>query len=109
MNDAFYKTQTPAVKTVDGKSLARRLPYLSDYWRAALVVELASGATVLRNPTRSQMCRALCVSERSAAAVSRSRRSNHPRPLSDAALDRFVARVGPERVFNAFERLTAPV
>jgi hypothetical protein len=54
------------------------------------------------------MSRLLNVSERSVAAVARERRSNHTYPVSDATIDRFIERAGPDRVLDALDRFTRP-
>jgi hypothetical protein len=96
------------VVNISGAELACRLPHLSAYDRSLLAYEIASGELVFHKPTKSQIARLLGVTERSIAAVARSARGHAPRKLSDAALARLIARVGPQRIFDALDRATAP-
>jgi hypothetical protein len=105
-------TLPPPVVKYSGVELAHQLPYLSAGARRLLACKLAAGEAVLDKPTRSQAALLLGVSASSVAAIARSRGSRATRPnkpMSDAAVQRLVARIGPQRIFDALDRATAPV
>jgi hypothetical protein len=110
-------------KDIVGHKLATRLRAgMSPTFRALLAHEFESGACWLHSLTRRQACALTGASigyvhtlahatEQEREAVKRgvlSLSDIHNRPPSDAAIDRVIARLGPDRVLAALDRLTMP-
>src|SRR5215831_9018781 len=113
------------VRTITGRRLGRLLRQASARDRALLAHELEQGALHLLSPTRAQAAILTHASLGYIGTVSRltteERRQlargqfslsrahhNHQRTVTDAAIDRIIARLGLERVMAALDRATAP-
>jgi hypothetical protein len=115
-------TLPPGVKAVSGKKLARKLQRIEPAHRALLVHDLEAGAVWLHDLTRHQSCSLVPVSlgyvgtvaNASPEDVRRLRAGTlslselHNRPLSDAAIDKLIAKIGLSRIWQAMDRATRP-
>jgi hypothetical protein len=105
MNIAALSPPVTPVNIIFGGKLARQLPRLNAETRAYLAHLLVTGQAVLRDPTRSQMARVFGVTEGMIATFALGKT---PAPMTDAAVERLIARVGADRILAALDRITAP-
>jgi hypothetical protein len=109
----------PAIRVVSGRKLAHELKGASAAAAALASADAQTGRLVITplpprwanrmfgaNPRLSKAARELVPLER--AAVRRGQ-LDLTRPVSDAAIDKVVAKLGPDRVLAALDRITKPV
>jgi len=118
-------TATGGAVKIDGRKLAKRRRRISATHRAMLAYQLAHGEVVLSRLTNAQACaiaganREYVATIAAASDLDRGRVRQGFLPLadlhkrrkqtrSDTAIDRLVERIGPARVMQALDRLTAP-
>ena len=111
------------VPDVDGRELSRRLRKLTPAERAILAFDLQCGSLI--RPTPSQAAAVTKASIRYVNTISRATaeerellecgrlsvsalHSKYRRPVTDADIERFVVKIGLDRVWRALDRVTAP-
>jgi hypothetical protein len=119
------EVQYSPLKTIDGCELSRALKKAGVTARSVMASELETGAVALLGMTRQQAVALTGVSSRNVGLVNRAsledRRAlergsisisnlrRRRRPVSDSDIARYVRRVGPDRILNVVNQLTAPV
>jgi hypothetical protein len=111
----------PAIRVITGKQLNRILRRNDPTELALLTADLIAGRVIIEKPTARQargitgassgyvhFARHLSPMDRAAVRVGRLKLSTVARRPSDATLDKFVRRLGPDRVMQSLDRLTTP-
>jgi hypothetical protein len=125
--ELLYKRNGPypaiPIRDVNGRKLDRRLKQgLSDAHRALLALDLENGTACLHHLTRRQAKRLMGANQRIVASLRRASAEEQEkfkrgllslgelraRVPSDAAIDKLIAKLGPERVLMALDRITRP-
>lgn len=108
MNIAALEHRTgPVNLVVDGHSLAhQRLTYAA---RVRLAVQLSTGQATLVRPTQTQCSRLMGVGESAVSmAAHRSRQPAAAAPMTDAAAEKMIVKIGLSRVLDLLDKLTSP-
>src|SRR5262249_47180417 len=92
--------ERPAIRVLNGRAFAQELRHATPAGRALLAGAWHAGRILVERPSRPQVSKATGVSLASLAP--------NRRP-TDAAIDKLVTKLGPDRVLAALDRITKPV